>query len=154
MNSPTCHRYSIDGPYIQGACAVFTVASGKLNVGVRVKVDVSVNVDVGVSVNVGVIVGVSVGVEVKVGVKVLVAVYVGVNVLVAVCVGVKVGVNVFVHRNAVAVWAVAVMVACHSGDRLQETSRKQTRRNGIALFMFLFPFISVASRFIGPLHGS
>ncbi len=147
MNSPTCHRYSIDGPYIQGACAVFTIASGKLNVGVRVKVGVSVNVGVGVSVDVGVIVGVSVGVEVKVkvGVKVLVAVSVGVRVLVAVCVGVKVGVNVFVHMDAVAVWAVAVMVACHSGDILQETSRKKTGRNGITTFMFLFPFTSVAS---------
>ena len=115
---------------------MLTVASGKLNVGVRVKVGVSVNVGVGVSVNVGVIVGVSVGVEVKVGVKVLVAVYVGV----------KVGVNVFVHMDAVAVWAVAVMVACHSGDILQETSRKQTRRNGIILFMFLPLFPSVAIR--------
>jgi len=104
-------------------------------VGVRVKVGVSVNVGVEVSVNVGVIVGVSVWVEVKVGVKVLVAVYVGV----------KVGVNVFVLMDAVAVWAVAVMVACHSGDILQETSRKQTRRNGITLFMFLPLFPSVAS---------
>jgi hypothetical protein len=109
---------------------VLTVASGKLNVGV------SVNVGVVVSVNVGVIVGVSVVVEVKVGVKVLVAVYVGV----------KVGVNVFVHINAVAVWAVAVMVACHSGDKLQETSRKQTRRNGIVLLMLLPPFPSATNR--------
>jgi hypothetical protein len=129
---------------------VLTVASGKLNVGVMVKVGVSVNVDVGVSVNVGVIVGVSVGVKVKVGVGVIVEVLVAV----AVYVVVKVGVNVFVHRNAVAVSAVAVMVACHWGDNLQETSRKQTRRNGINLFMFLPLFPSIARRSIGSLQGS
>jgi len=74
-----------------------TVTVGKENVGVAETVGVNV----------------SVGVRVSVGVKVMVGVYVSVGVKV------NVGVGVFVHESAVAVKAVAVRVACCSGEAPQ-----------------------------------
>jgi tetrahydrodipicolinate N-succinyltransferase len=65
--------------------------------------------------------GVIVGVKVMVGVGVMLGVDVGVDVGVKV----KVGVKVRVHMAAVAVLAVAVMVACCSGEGPQAETAKR-----------------------------
>ena len=86
-----------------------TVTDGKAKVGVGVMDAVEVML----------------GVKVRVGVKVMVGVSVGVNV--------AVGDSVSVHAAAVAVTAVAVMVACTEGERLQAIERS---RNRIAIWVF------------------
>jgi len=70
-------------------------------------------------------VGVMLGVKVGVGVKVMVGVSVGMEV--------SVGKGVSVHAAAVAETAVAVMVACNEGERLQAIERS---RNRIAIWIF------------------
>ena len=94
---------------------MLTVTLGKAKVGVSVMVGVGVILGVRVNVEVGVIVGVFVGVSV------------GVNV--------AVGVGVLVQAAAVAVTAVAVMVACISGDGPQAD---RTSRDSIALITCCF----------------
>ena len=88
-------KYAADGPYRQCAC-LLTVTVGNANDGV----------------------GVIVGDNVMEGVKVIVGVKVSVIVGVKVCEGtlVAVGAGVSVHISAVAVSAVAVCVACCSGE--------------------------------------
>jgi len=105
---------------------LFTVTLGKLNVGVGVKVGegVMVGVEVAVGVKVGVKVSVKVGVEVEVGVKV------------------RVEVGVRVQAAAVAVWEVAVMVACSSGEGPQAESRKTNKSRLMKEACFMSSIIS------------
>ena len=109
------------GPNRQAARALLIVTLGKSKVGVGVIVGVRVMV----------------GVSVRVGVAVSVEVYVGVNVEVEVAVGV----NVFVHTAAVAVWMVAVMVACASGERLQAERSTKANSSRIILRCILFFYL-------------
>jgi hypothetical protein len=85
---------------------LFTVTSGKSNVGVAVTVNVGVIVAVRVLVGVDVMVGVDVSVGVNINVRV----------------------DVLVHEAAVAVMAVAVRVACCSGDGAQDAANNRSNK--------------------------